>query len=267
MYVRTRLGRWYYEEHGDPKGTPIVLWHSLLCDGGMWDAQIRTLAELGRVIVFDGPAHGRSEAPPPFTLWENAEAIVDAFDELKIDKAIWCGLSWGGMVGMRLAIAHPDRVRALVLLDTNAQRDSRYKRAKYTLLAQLIKPAGIPERLFMRAIAPLFFGERSFRERPELADAMYRTLAGWPTAGISRVSMAVTVARDDVTEKLGSIRAPTLVIHGEDDRAIAMESARSIASHIAGAKLVPIPFAGHLSTIEEPAAVNAALVPFVRAAL
>ncbi len=262
MYVRTRLGRWYYEEHG--RGTPIVLWHSLLCDGSMWEAQIAPLAEIGRVIVLDGPAHGRSEPPPPFTLWENAEAVVDAFDALNIEKAIWCGLSWGGMLGMRLALAHPDRVRALALLDTNAGRDSRFKRAKYTLLAQLIKPAGIPERLFMRAIAPLMFGQRALTERSELASAMYHTLAGWPPAGISRVSMAVTVTRDDITSRLDGIRAPTIVMHGEDDRAIAMESARTIASKIPGARLVTIPHAGHLSTVEEPTCVNEALVPFVR---
>ena len=263
MYVRTRLGRWYYEEHGS--GTPIVLWHSLLCDGGMWDAQVKPLAEIGRVIVFDGPGHGRSEAPPAFTLWDNAEAAVDAFDAMNIESAIWCGLSWGGMVGMRLALAHPERVKALALLDTNAAKDSRYKRAKYTLLAQLIRPAGIPEKLFQRAVAPLFFGERSFRDRPELATAMYRTLAGWPPEGLSRVSMAVTVQRDDITSKLSSIRAPAIVIHGEDDKAIAMDRAREIATKISGAKLVAIPFAGHLSTVEEPKRVNEALVPFVRA--
>src|SRR5258708_17378904 len=98
MYVRTGLGRWFYQEHGKPDGAPIVLWHSLLCDGGMWDAQVAPLAELGRVIVLDGPAHGRSEAPPPFTLWENAEAIVDAFDALDVHQAIWCGPSSGRML-------------------------------------------------------------------------------------------------------------------------------------------------------------------------
>lgn len=263
MYVRTRLGRWYYEEHN--KGPAIVLWHSLLCDGGMWNAQIEPLAELGRVIVLDGPAHGRSESPPPFTLWENAEAIVDALDTLGIDKAVWCGLSWGGMVGMRLALAHPDRVKALALLDTNAARDNRFKRAKYALLAQLIRPAGIPEKLFMRAIAPLFFSSVSMREHPEYAIDMYRTLAGFDPKGISRVSMAVTVQRDDIRSRLSEIRCPALVIHGEDDKAIAMEEARTIASKIHGAKLVGIPDAGHLSTVEQPEKVNAALIPFVKA--
>ena len=78
-YVRTRLGRWFYEERGAAKrpGDPaIVLWHGLLFDGGMWRHQIEPLAALGRVVVFDGPGHGKSEVPPPFSLEDNADAMT-----------------------------------------------------------------------------------------------------------------------------------------------------------------------------------------------
>ena len=90
-YVRTRLGRWFYEERGTVKrsGDPvIVLWHSLLFDGGMWKRQIEPLSALGRVVVFDGPGHGKSEVPPTFSLEDNADAMTDAFAELGIDKCV-----------------------------------------------------------------------------------------------------------------------------------------------------------------------------------
>src|SRR6185312_944261 len=106
-YVRTRLGRWFYEERGTakrPGDATIVLWHSLLCDGGMWRDQLEPLAQLGRVVSFDGPGHGKSEEPPVFNLEDNVEGLVDAFGELGIDKAIHVGLSWGDMIGMRLAL-------------------------------------------------------------------------------------------------------------------------------------------------------------------
>ena len=80
-YVRTRLGRWFYEERGVTKrsGDPaIVLWPSLLFDGGMWKHQIEPLAALGRVVVFDPPGHGKSEVPPPFSLEDNADALSEA---------------------------------------------------------------------------------------------------------------------------------------------------------------------------------------------
>src|ERR1700743_1826632 len=99
-YVRTRLWRFFYEERGagEKKGDPsIALLHGLLFDGGMWKPQVEPLAALGRVIVFDGPGHGKSEVPPPFTLEDNADAIPDALAELGVDQAVFCGLSWGGM--------------------------------------------------------------------------------------------------------------------------------------------------------------------------
>src|SRR5690349_12906420 len=109
-YVRTRLGRLFYEERGQARrpGDPaIVLLHGLLFDGGMWRDQIGPLAALGRVIVMDGPGHGKSEPPPRFMLEEHADALIDAFSDMGIDRALVVGLSWGGMLGMRFALQHP----------------------------------------------------------------------------------------------------------------------------------------------------------------
>ena len=104
-YARTRLGRWFYEERGvaRKKGdAAIVMWPSLLFDGGMWREQVEPLAALGRVIVFDPPGHGKSEVPPPFSLEDNADALLDAFGELRSTArsswasrgAAWWGCAW-----------------------------------------------------------------------------------------------------------------------------------------------------------------------------
>src|SRR5580704_13468013 len=101
-YVRTRLGRWFYEERGTRRGDgdAILLLHGLLFDGGMWRRQLGPLAELGRVLVVDSPGHGRSDVPPPFTLEDNAAALADVFAELSVARVVVVGLSWGGMLGM-----------------------------------------------------------------------------------------------------------------------------------------------------------------------
>src|SRR5207245_8797689 len=134
-YVRTRLGRWFYEERGQAKreGDPtIVLLHGLLFDGGMWRKQIEPLSALGRVIVIDGPGHGKSESPPRFTLEDHADALaIDAFSELKIPKAILMGVSWGGMLSMRAAIQHPMRVAAMALIDTSAGPEPLANKIRY----------------------------------------------------------------------------------------------------------------------------------------
>src|SRR5258706_14752052 len=110
-YVRTRLGRLFVEERGEAKhksDPAVVLLHGLLFDGGMWRGQVEPLAALGRVVVFDGPGHGKSEPPPRFMLEEHADAIFDAFGELGIRESVIIGLSGRGMIPVRAAISLAD---------------------------------------------------------------------------------------------------------------------------------------------------------------
>jgi 3-oxoadipate enol-lactonase len=266
-YVRTRLGRWFYEERGAekrPGDAPIVLWPSLLFDGGMWRAQIEPLAALGRVVVFDGPGHGKSEVPPPFSLEDNTEALVDAFHELRIDRAVMVGLSWGGMIGMRMALQHPARVRALALLDTSAEAEDRARAIKYRVFASFGRRFGMPPALFNSQIVPLMFSGRTRWERPDLVERFVRAANGFPPEGTARASIAVVVQRTNVLPRLGTVGAPTLVMCGREDRATEPVHSERIADAIPGARLVLIDGAGHVSALEQPAAVNEVLVPFVR---
>jgi pimeloyl-ACP methyl ester carboxylesterase len=265
-YVRTRLGRWFYEERGVTKrpGDPaIILWPSLLFDGGMWKNQIEPLAAVGRVVVFDGPGHGKSEVPPPFSLEDNADAMTDAFGELHIDKAVFVGLSWGGMLGMRVALQHPQRVRALALLDTNAEAEDRLRIAKYRAFISFGKRFGMPKMIADAQLAPIYFAAATIAREPEMVDRWIRTVNGYPREGTARASKAVVIQRKDILSRLGSIRVPTLVMCGREDRATEPVHSERIAQAIAGAKLVYIEGAGHISALEQPKAVNDALVPFV----
>jgi 3-oxoadipate enol-lactonase len=269
-YVRTRLGRWFYEERGAAKrpGDPaIVLWHSILFDGGMWKPQIEALAALGRVVVFDGPGHGKSEVPPPFTLDDNADAIPDAFAELGIDQAVFAGLSWGGMVGMRLALKYPAKVRALALLDTSAEAEDRLHKVKYRVFVSFGRRLGFPKTLAEAQLGPIYFSESSRARDPQLVERFIRAANGFPRDGIARATLAVVVHRKSILERLGQIRVPTLVLCGREDRATDPVHSERIAAAIPGAKLVYVERAGHVTTLEAPAAVNEALVPFVAAQL
>jgi 3-oxoadipate enol-lactonase len=269
-YVRTRLGRWFYEERGAAKrpGDPaIVLWHSLLFDGGMWKHQIEPLAALGRVVVFDGPGHGKSEVPPPFSLEDNADAMVDALGELLIDRAVMVGLSWGGMVSMRLALQHPQRVRALALLDTSAEAEERARKVKYRLFVSFARRLGIPRVLGEMQLAPIYFADSTRARDPEIVERFLRTANGFPREGVARASLAVSIHRRGVLPRLGSIKVPTLVLCGREDRATEPVHSERIAQAIPGARLVLVEGAGHVSALERPKAVNDELVPFVASQL
>ncbi|HEY2517713.1 MAG TPA: alpha/beta fold hydrolase [Polyangiaceae bacterium] len=268
-YVRTRLGRWFYEERGKAKreGDPtIVLMHGLLFDGGMWRAQVEPLAALGRVIVIDGPGHGKSESPPRFTLEDHADALaIDAFSELKINKSILVGLSWGGMLAMRAAIQHPMRVTAQALLDTSAGPETLGDKVRYRAFIAFCRRYGVPRWFVDRELASLMFSPKTLAERgDELLERFTRTVNGYPRDGMARAALAVTVHRKDITMKLRGIAAPTLVICGRHDKSTPPAKSREMAAKIRDAKLEWIDDCGHMSAIERPDAVNELVVPFVK---
>ena len=263
MYVSTRLGRWYYEEHGKAGDAAIVLWPSFLTDGGMWDGQIAKLGDLGRVLVFDPPGHGKSETPPPFSLDDNARALLDALDALSVSRFVLVGLSWGGMIGLRLAVLAPERVLALGLLDTSAGPEAMKNRLQYRPMLSTFRRVGIPSRLAERRIIPRFFCDKTIRERPEVPAQFWKEAIGFSREGVYKSGKAI-FQREDFRSQLPRVRAPTLVLCGAEDNATPPERSREIAGAIAGAELVLIEDAGHLSAVEQPDRVNAALVPFVR---
>ncbi|HEX4516598.1 MAG TPA: alpha/beta fold hydrolase, partial [Polyangiaceae bacterium] len=169
MYVSTRLGRWYYEEHGKARregDAAIVLWPSFMTDGGMWDEQVGPLASEGRVLVFDPPGHGKSETPPPFSLDDNARALLDATGALGVSRFVHVGLSWGGMIGMRLAVLAPDRVAALALFDTSAAPEEPKNRLQYRAMLSTFRRVGLPWTLAEWRILPKFFAAETLRNRP-----------------------------------------------------------------------------------------------------
>lgn len=266
-YVRTRLGRLFYDERGEARRASdpaIVLLHGLLFDGGMWRAQIEPMSAIGRVLVFDGPGHGKSEPPPRFMLEEHADAVFDAFGDLGVATAVIVGLSWGGMVGMRVAIQHPEKVAGLALIDTSAEGLTLAEKVRYRAFIALHRRVGLPYGMFTKEVAPLLFGDRALRERHDLLEASYRRAMGFDRRGVARAAIATVVHRKNVLDKVAAVRVPTLVMVGEQDRSTPPDKAENMARTIPGAELVRLPGLGHMSVLEDPDAVNARLVPFVR---
>lgn len=267
-YARTRLGRWFYEDRGAKKSASdpaVVLLHGLLFDGGMWSRYIEPLSEMGRVLVFDGPGHGRSELPPPFSLEDHTDALLDALTSLEVSRAVFVGLSWGGMVAMRAAIHSPKRVAAMVLMDTSADAEDKTKVVKYRVLASFARRFGVPPFLAHGEMARILFGARTRADHPEIVERWARTVNGYSRDGVARAAKAVVIHRKSIADKLGAITAPTLVVCGRDDIATGPAKSEAIARAIPGARLEWIEGAGHMSAIEQPEAVAKVVLPFVRA--
>lgn len=250
MLVETACGRLYVDVRG--RGPDVVLWHSLLCDGGMWDGLVPELARHYRVINIDAPGHGRS-APTrsPYTLEDNVDALFQVLDAVGAQRVSLVGLSWGGMVGMRAALRRSERITSLALFDTNADAEVRENVPKYRVMAAIARRFGAVPLLLDR-MEPIFFSPRTRRERPEVVRAFRERLAAMEPVSIGHAVDAVMFWRQDIRPQLARIACPSLVVCGIDDAATPISRSDDIVRGIRGAELALIPQAGHLSAWERP---------------
>ena len=249
----------HFEDLGT--GPPVVMGHSILCSGEMWVNQVPRLAESYRVINMDQRGHGKSvPATGPYDLREMVEDAVAILDHLEIERAVWAGLSMGGMVAMHAAIEFPDRVSALVLLDTHAGAETLYKKLKYRAMSLGATAFGITP--FFPAVIPLLFGRTTRAENPALIKEWKTKTASIHVPSITR-AVSVLVKRPSIVSELANVRVPSLVIVGEEDASLPVPISQEIANALPNASLVVIPGAGHLSALEKPEAVTEAMLGFL----
>ena len=249
----------FFDDQGD--GTPIVLGHSFLCSGEMWTHQLDGLSERARVVNVDYRGHGRSGlVRKPLSLYDLVDDVVAVLDDLGIERAIWAGLSIGGMVSLRAALTHPDRVAGLVLMDTHAGAETAFKKLKYRVLGLGTKLFGIGPLL--PSVLPLMFGRTTRSGNPALVAEWAQRFKTLDVPSMLHGIHALNT-RDSVVSRLGEIRVPSLVVVGEEDKALPPVLSREIAAAIPDAELVVVPGAGHLSALEQPDAVNTALFSFL----
>jgi pimeloyl-ACP methyl ester carboxylesterase len=193
------------------------------------------------------------------TLADDAAALIEA---LGAAPCHFAGLSMGGFIGMRLAARRPELIRSLILMETSADPEPQENIPRYRQLGSAARLIGL--RPVAGRVMPVMFG-RTFMTDPARAAERrewQRRMAGNNRVGILRALDGV-IARQGVYEEIDRISAPTLVIVGDEDVATVPAKAERIAGRIPGARLVTIPHAGHTSTVEQPAAVNAAIAEFL----
>jgi pimeloyl-ACP methyl ester carboxylesterase len=257
--VRTSPDGIGYDDEGS--GVALLLFHAFPLHRSMWDAQARALAPACRVVRMD--ARGFGESGPldgALTMDLLADDGARLLDRLDIATAVVGGCSMGGYAALAFVRRHAGRLAGLYLQDTKAPPDTDEARANRRALAARVLAEG--SGVAAEALLPRLVGETTHRERPDLVLRLRAdTLAADPRA-IARALDGLG-ARADSRPTLGTIRVPTLVVVGEEDALTPPAEAEAMAEAIAGARLVRIPGAGHLSNLEAPGAVNAALAAFL----
>jgi 3-oxoadipate enol-lactonase len=231
----------------------VVMSNSLATTMRIWDGQMPALLREHAVIRYDHPGHGSS--PRLFgrcTVADLAGDVIAMLDRLGVRRFSFCGLSLGGMVGLHVAAAFPDRVRRLAVCSTSARLDAT---AFWNERAAVVERDGLDA--VAQAATGRWFTPAFARSHPDVvawAGEMFRS-----TDPSSYARLAELLADVDLTGTLREIRAPTLVIAGEDDVAIPPAHGEAIASAVPGSSVIRVPDAAHLVNVERPEVVADAL--------
>ncbi len=238
----------YYEVHGS--GPPLLLTHGYSSTSAMWKGQIEALSKHHTLVLWDMRGHGQSDYPDDPAAYSEALTVADMaalLDQVGAGTAIVGGLSLGGYMSLAFHRAHPERVRALLIIDTGPgfkkddARGAWNKRAHET-------------------------GDRFQREGLAVLKSLSRersTVSHRDASGLARAARGMLTQRDArVIESLPDIRVPSLVVVGADDAPF-LAASDYMAAKIPGAKKVVVPAAGHAVNIDQPQAFIDAVLPFL----
>jgi pimeloyl-ACP methyl ester carboxylesterase len=244
-------------------GATVLFSHGLLYSLRMWDAQIAALRSRFRCVAYDHRGQGESESAAAGldmdTLADDAVALIES---LRIGPVHFIGMSMGGFVAMRVAAHRPELVRSLVLVDTSAGPEPAENIPRYRRLEWVARWFGTwPVASRVEAI---MHGASARKDPARAADlrAWRERLLGADAVVMNRAVEGV-LTRESALPLLPRIRCPTLVMVGEEDVATVPARSEELARGIAGARLVRIPRAGHMSPIDAPEAVTAELRTFL----
>jgi pimeloyl-ACP methyl ester carboxylesterase len=249
--------RLYYEDTGG-SGPTVVLSHGLLLDHTMFAAQLAEFRDSYRCIVWDQRGHGKTatDTLPDFSYYDSTNDLSALLSFLEIDRAILIGVSQGGFLGMRCALLHPEQVRGLVLIATQAGVDDPATLAGYRALLDGWIAGDMPDRI-QTAVEHILFGH----DWPGAAAWKEKWRAMTSPNLLS--SFNALVQRDDISERIAAIRAPSLIIHGDADAAIPLVRAQAMKEAIPDAEITVIS-GGHSVSMTNAAPVNAAIKDFLK---
>ena len=242
-------------------GWPVVLLHAFPLNADMWRPQLERVPEGWRYIAPDLHGFGPGAQPPsgPVTMEGLAADVAGVLDALEMDQATIGGLSMGGYVTLAMFRAAPDRFTGVILADTRPQADSedaREGRRKMLALVREHGPGAVAEQML-----PKLLGDTTRRDRPDLAPRVRRIAEANSTDAVAGAIEAM-MGRRDCTDLLARMSRPTLILVGDEDTLTPPADAEAMQFLLPRSRLVILPGAGHLSSMETPDAFASALADF-----
>jgi pimeloyl-ACP methyl ester carboxylesterase len=243
----------------------VVLWPSILCDSHIFDGLARDLAADATFVLIDGPGHGASPGTGrEFTGAEAGRAMLAVMDSLGIARAVVGGVSWGGMTAAEVALAAPERVEGLVLMNTPMDLDGAHPRFGDRMIA-LGARWMLGTAMFRSGVARAFFSTEALRLNPKYRDQFHDMLRKADPRQLAAAVRSVILRGSPLRARLAELTVPTLLIAGTEDTLYPLEGQADAALRIPQGRFAPVP-GHHVSPIEAPDAVALALRDFLRGA-
>jgi pimeloyl-ACP methyl ester carboxylesterase len=244
----------FYVEFGS--GLPLTLLHGYPLDHTIWLELVPGLNKAARLILPDLRGHGQSPEPQgPYSMLEMAEDVVELWDTLGIEKSVIGGHSMGGYVALALARYFPERLAGLALIASRTNADAPDKKTARLASIEDVRKNGVREAVSGMPAKLSYNNNVRERCREIVLDASPVGVMG---------TLAAMADRPDSLDLFLNLEIPTLIIAGEDDQIVPVDSLRAVAQKMKEPRLVEISGAGHMPMLEKPDEVASALKAFIQ---
>ena len=260
-FVQLADGELNYQLDGPEDAPILVLSNSLGTDLHMWDIQVEAFTKYFRVLRFDTRGHGKSLVTEgPYSIEQLGRDVLALLDALEIERAHFCGLSMGGLIGQWLGINAGERLRRLVVCNTAAKIGTP---EIWNPRIEMVLRDGAAAMVALRDASIARWFTADFAEaHSDQAKLITDMLAATNPQGYAANCAAVRDA--DFREQLSSIKVPTLVIAGSEDAVTPPSGGHFIQEHVKGAEYAEF-YAAHLSNVQAGAAFSDRVLEFLLA--
>lgn len=259
--VPTMIGPLHVEARG--QGDVLLCWPSLYCDARTLDPLVEDLAHDHRVLVVDGPGHGRSGiSAAPFSSEEAAHAAVQVLDAMGATRATWIGAAWGGHVGITVARTHAERLAGLIIMNSPLQ-PWRGRLLVLMRLAHALLWLFGPRSFIAPIIADSMIGRSAGPDRRALVATVVAALRRCNWKGLVLSARSAMFDREDPLPHLAHLRVPAVFFTGAEDALYPVAEARRHAAAFPQCRFVVLEHSSHQSALEVPHQV----LPIIREAL
>ncbi len=258
--LATRNGTFRIAVNGAIDAPALMFSNSLGTPLEMWDVQAKVFARTHRVLRYDTRGHGQSVVTPgPYSFDQLGDDVLAILDTLKIEKAVFCGLSMGGHTALWLGVHAGTRLNGMVVCNSAARIGAL---AGWQERAAMVRAGGLAAMQTLASTAPQrWFTSDFIAHEPQTVQHAQRWIEQTDPEGYAACCEAL--GQSDLRQAIQAIAVPTLLIAGADDPVTTVADAEAMQAVIAGAQLVSIP-ASHLSNVQNPEAFNAALQRFLQ---